>query len=396
MNKGFTLIELLGVLILLAIISLIAAPVVLNLISDSKEQAKTKSLEQYVRAVKLAIANYNTNGNLSDAICTIQSDGGLNCNGVILDVDVNNTRPTNGVIVVKDYDISDYYAIEIGESHFSSVEFKGTKVEPTTNDTHKGIVYLDPTDLSATCNATLASQNLNDAETPTPTGVNSGCMKFYIYNDEGFNYKMILDHNIVPRATWIRKSQFTAAGGTDAEWSTNKSKYGPLNIFAVLDESAGDWVGNPRALTGNELAHIIGTDEALGWDSSKIFKNNPSDLTDTDTQIGGYYLDGSGDTYSDWNVQISNSTNKSPYAWLYDYLDNCIQYGCNYEDNNSYSYSTLANSTVIGYWLYDYTVGQPLYAMLVHQSGRLMATSLGNTALSIRPVIELPKALIDG
>ena len=36
MNKGFTLIELLAVIVILAIIALIATPIIINIIEDSK------------------------------------------------------------------------------------------------------------------------------------------------------------------------------------------------------------------------------------------------------------------------------------------------------------------------------------------------------------------------
>ena len=43
-NFGFTLIELLGVVIILSIISLIATPIVLDVIEESKESAAMTSL----------------------------------------------------------------------------------------------------------------------------------------------------------------------------------------------------------------------------------------------------------------------------------------------------------------------------------------------------------------
>ena len=39
MKKGFTLIELLAVIIILAIIALIATPIILNVIDDAKKSA---------------------------------------------------------------------------------------------------------------------------------------------------------------------------------------------------------------------------------------------------------------------------------------------------------------------------------------------------------------------
>ena len=45
MKNGFTLIELLAVIVILAIITLIAVPIVLNIINDSKESSLLRSAE---------------------------------------------------------------------------------------------------------------------------------------------------------------------------------------------------------------------------------------------------------------------------------------------------------------------------------------------------------------
>lgn len=120
MNKGFTLIELLGVLILLSIIALIAVPAVLGIISDSKEKATERSLDNYMRAVKAALSNYNANNYLKDAECSIQNDGNLNCNGVILEISAKNTKPTSGTVVIRNYDVKDYYSVTIDNKVFNS------------------------------------------------------------------------------------------------------------------------------------------------------------------------------------------------------------------------------------------------------------------------------------
>ena len=52
-NKGFTLIELLAVIIILAIIALIATPIVLNVVNNAKESARKSSVAGYADAVKL-------------------------------------------------------------------------------------------------------------------------------------------------------------------------------------------------------------------------------------------------------------------------------------------------------------------------------------------------------
>ena len=392
--------ELLGVIVILAILSLIAVPVVLNLIDDTKEKAIERSIDNYISAVELAIANHNakiSNTEVSDGICIVGNDGNITCDGITIEVTVKNSKPTSGTLIIKDYAVVNYIGLTMNDKTVNNVEFNGTKVAATQSDTHKGIVYMDPTDLSRTCTAALSDANLN--EYGTPTGVTSGCMKFYIYDDEGSNYKMILDHNAIPRATWVRSSQFLAAGGLAEEWSTNKVKYGPLNLPVEIKNNLGNWIGNPRVITANELAHIVGVDEALGWEQSKTFAATLPDVQDYDTQVYSYYLDGSGDTYTTWWVQLEyvpNSENKSRYAWLYDYTSDCIQYGCNYESNDTFPYSTYELHATDGYWLANHPVGNQLQAILVHNSGRIRVTNVGNSSMGIRPVIELPKTIIDG
>ena len=56
MKKGFTLIELLAVIIILAVIALIATPVVLNVVEEAKVKADRNSVYGLVDAAKLYYA----------------------------------------------------------------------------------------------------------------------------------------------------------------------------------------------------------------------------------------------------------------------------------------------------------------------------------------------------
>ena len=57
MRRGFTLIELLAVIVILAIIALIATPIILGIIKDTKKEAAIRSVENYLDAVEIAISN---------------------------------------------------------------------------------------------------------------------------------------------------------------------------------------------------------------------------------------------------------------------------------------------------------------------------------------------------
>ena len=64
MKKGFTLIELLAVIVILAIIALIATPIILGIINNAKKESQERSVELYASAVRNGIASYQlTTGN---------------------------------------------------------------------------------------------------------------------------------------------------------------------------------------------------------------------------------------------------------------------------------------------------------------------------------------------
>ena len=55
-KNGFTLIELLAVIVILAIIALIATPIILGIINDARRESQERSIELYASAIKNGIA----------------------------------------------------------------------------------------------------------------------------------------------------------------------------------------------------------------------------------------------------------------------------------------------------------------------------------------------------
>lgn len=76
-NKGFTLIELLAVIVILAIIALIATPMILGVIDDAKKKSAQTSAQYYVEAVEksMMVHQMNTNTSVADDTYTVGSDG---------------------------------------------------------------------------------------------------------------------------------------------------------------------------------------------------------------------------------------------------------------------------------------------------------------------------------
>ncbi|MDO4963291.1 MAG: prepilin-type N-terminal cleavage/methylation domain-containing protein [bacterium] len=100
-DKGFTLIELLAVIVILAIIALIAVPIIIDIIEDSKKEALKRSAENYLKAVELAIAKENLNGEFNPNSCSITS-GNVICGSKPLTVTVDGELPDSGTIKLQD------------------------------------------------------------------------------------------------------------------------------------------------------------------------------------------------------------------------------------------------------------------------------------------------------
>ena len=104
-KKGFTLIELLAVIVILAIIALIATPIVLSIINDVKQSAIVRSAEFYVDAVqnKILQENMKSGGKLKPKECAVVSEGKeLDCDGTILEIEVEGNTPDEGSLITFD------------------------------------------------------------------------------------------------------------------------------------------------------------------------------------------------------------------------------------------------------------------------------------------------------
>lgn len=112
MKKGFTLIELLAVIVILAVISLIAVPIVLNIIDDAKINSYKLSASNYTKGVVTEIAAKNLTTDLNPSRCQINNGAVecLNSNGSLVPVDVhtNNSQITGGYIDIKDGEVVNY------------------------------------------------------------------------------------------------------------------------------------------------------------------------------------------------------------------------------------------------------------------------------------------------
>jgi hypothetical protein len=204
---------------------------------------------------------------------------------------------------------------QIPESKPEQKPNTGNKQKVYTNGT---VIYYNP-ETNSICNS---------KDAVSTTGTKTGCMRWYTFGDAGENassISLLLDHNTTLKADW----------NSSGEKEMREAK-------VVLQEDTKTWKKTARLITADEVASIVGADreDTLKWSSKKglipyetFYQSQDYTL---DKNISTFYLDGASNidktSYREtdgWNKQVASSSRKSKYAWLYDNLLSCKDYGCN-------------------------------------------------------------------
>lgn len=136
-NKGFTLIELLAVIVILAIIALIATPIILGVIEDARKSSAESSALGYVDAVEKQIALDMLASEADSAIITDYVPGQDINNVPISGLKVNGTTPTAGTIKTTTDGVvttGTCLQIKLGGTEYK-VEYDGSKAKATAGET---------------------------------------------------------------------------------------------------------------------------------------------------------------------------------------------------------------------------------------------------------------------
>ena len=307
-NKGFTLVELLAVIVILAIIALIATPIILNVINDAKEQAAKDSAHGYVDAVdKYIVSSEIDDESIPDGIYSVED---LNKK-----ISVKGSIPDRGSIEIENGSVKSY-ELEIDGYLVSNGEVG--KVSITKKFENGTVVYYNPE----------TGKECKSSEAVSTTGTNSGCMKWYVFNDKEGNatVNVILDHNITARVAYN-------STGNNSEMKEVKRK---------LEEDTKDWKNTARLITANEIAKITGNTRFDATQSGQNWFCLDTNQPDTTT----------------WCAKAQGA---SEYDWLFDYTYDCTNYGCNISDSNTW-----------GYWTSSPDKGNSAYAWRVRWNGNLL------------------------
>ena len=386
MKKGFTLIELLAVIVILAIIALIATPIVLDIIEDSKNSSIKRSIELYADAVENSVAKAQLNGSVVPSGKYTTTDGKTLTNGnTTIKIDYNGAK------TVCDVYISNEGTVSLKKCNVSDkdVEYTyGNKIYENGE-----VVYFN-VDTGSKCIS---------SEAVSTTGTKSGCMKFYAFNDDGeATVNLLLDHDTTAAVVWISIADYVAAGGTDLSndggacqgggfCSTNE--YGPLTVLAQLNNDTKSWVGTetPSNYTMDQSSQSSGASYTIDYSSYKsrlITSQEIATITgntswDEKTDESEWFYFDTNTTTASTTCTDGNTTGCS-YGWLYDRTnESCTTYGCL---NNS-------DQKIYGYWTASSRAYGSTYAWYVSDEGRVGSTTIDLSSVrGVRPVITVLKS----
>ena len=255
--------------------------------------------------------------------------------GFILGVIISGTIGVLASTIISSTNVT--YQNKTVKESLDELYSKATKYREYQNG---DVVYYNP-ETNKRCSA---------KESNSQTGTKTGCMKWYTFNDEGeksSTINMILDHNTTARVAY----------------NSTKVNTEPKEVTTALTKDTQSWNSslNARLITANEVAKITGN---TNFDASKTGKK-------------WFYFDSNNQT------PTVTTQGASKYAWLFDYTNDCTNYGCNIADSSNY-----------GYWTSTPVVDSGSYVWFVSRDGYLNNDGATSTGRGVRPVITISKSII--
>ena len=339
-KKGFTLIELLAVIVVLAIIVLIATPIVMNTIKNVQKGAAERSSDNYIDAVETAVATERLSGNILSGEYIIQADGNLcptsGCGESDKDkiiIEANGNKPTSGIVTISDGRVTTGSIMTIGNygvGYDDTVKrYTATKLETYNNGE---VVYFNVT-------TGMKCTSSDYIETQSNTGVKEGCMKFYVFNDNGgVTLNLILDHNTTAIVAW-NLSGISASGPKEVleQLKTDTKSWHGTITQANYNIDQTDQISNAKYIVdyNGYKARLITAQEVAQITENKSWNEKTADSL--------FYLDTNKRDESS-TCKIENTT-RCMYGWLYDRTHtDCTTYGCkNNSDLTTYGYWTISS-----------------------------------------------------
>ena len=218
-KHGFTLIELLAVIIILAIVALIATPIILNVVDDAKKSAGLSESNMILSGINNYCATEDVKSQLDKdyvRICT----SSLDAEKVKEMVNLGNAK-----IIEIEYGTKLTWLKVESNGHIYSLQ-DNAMVEGDLNKPESKYAVGD-----------LLKVQVSDSET----------QNIYVLEVNGSEIVGILDRNLpIGTGPWINQKDYNSAGGnwnSDDETTFNQNLYqfGPITANKALNERTSSW-----------------------------------------------------------------------------------------------------------------------------------------------------------
>ncbi len=328
-KKGFTLIELLAVIVVLAIIALIATPIVMNTIKNAKKGAAERTADNYIKQVETAVAEAKL-GNKSVPNGTYDIDGNGNLTGAglpdgKLEINMSGNKPTSGTIKISNGGVSkEGTTMTVGDYDVKYNQEKNRYEASEKGNTPQVEVLCTAKTTATTGNVPSGNYAYGDEYT-CELGDNDE-KTFFVLETNGDNVSLIMDRNIAlngkgrtsDEVAWVTYKDYLAAGGTESDWGDyGNNNLGPITVNKILKERTSAWTKLDEDQITLPSGQQIATASGKTFDASSI-----SESSELPTWLYGNLSIGV--PYGYWTSTPSYSSN----AWI-------VYYGGNM-DHNSY------------------------------------------------------------
>ena len=366
-SRGFTLIELLAVIVILAIIALIATPIVINIISDAKKSSQEESIKMYAKAIEDGVANYflrNPNKKEVPTIEELQEGKYINYKG---NVDCEETK-----------------IYPNGKIYLDKCTVDGTQVTYTYGEKEKTLCTLD--------GEKTGTEEINIGD-KYKCEVKPGMEEpytFYVLTDpvDG-KVNLIMDRNICNDGT----ISYTSGNNyCRYKWysSANNNTYGPTTVMAELYAGTKDW-DNVEDMVMNYTDENNGSAEDKGF-TSIITSNGVTTITGkpttNTTTVGTSAKPLKARIPKESEVTGAGCTTSSGSCptWL---MENMTYYNVSNDKYSMNNNSEAYQNQIYGYWLLSSSPGYSSIARRVYSSGRVSSVSTTSGDFGARPVITV-------
>jgi len=250
-KNGFTLIELLAVIVILAIIALIATPIILGIINDAREKANERSVELYASAIKNGIAAYQLREMKEVAVGTyttetlpfdVEYDGEVECTTIELydnggvyvagctvnDTEVDYTYGTKGVFKGKMSSVCNPISVQTEGTYTAGDKYE-CDVDPNKEGYDQIFYVLTTPATGATSVNLIMDSNINISGNAVK-GEESDLGRLPWHVDGDNSYGPITAMNFLTEATegWTNTNELKINTFTDEEGNTH-----PMTEYVV-------------------------------------------------------------------------------------------------------------------------------------------------------------------